>query len=296
MRAGARLADWAATVIFWSVALSVMAFLGFMLWYVLYHGVKWVDWDFLTKPPQIIRGGGGIGPQLFNSFYLLVLSMAFTAPLGLLGGIYLAEYARPGKISEAIRLAVETLSSLPSIVVGLFGLLVFVSFTGWGYSLMAGALALTTINLPLVVRVSEQAVRGVPGSLREASLALGANRWQTVLKVMLPAAFPSLVSGLIIACGRVFGEAAALLFTAGMSSPGLDFSNWNPLDPSSPLNPFRPAETLAVHIWKVNTEGLIPDLRRVADGSAAVLVMVVVGFNVLARWAARIVHRRMAGA
>ncbi len=292
----ARLTDRAATAIFWSVALAVIALLGFLLWYVLYHGIKWVDWDFITKPPQVIRGGGGIGPQIFNSFYLLVLSMLFTAPLGLLGGIYLAEYARPGKLTDMVRVAVETLSSLPSIVVGLFGLLVFVNLTGWGYSLMAGALALTTINLPLVVRVSEEALRGVPDVLREASLALGANRWQTVLKVVLPAAFPALVSGIIIACGRVFGEAAALLFTAGMSSPALNFKNWNVFSTSSPLNPFRPAETLAVHIWKVNTEGLIPDLRRVADGSAAVLVMVVVGFNVLARWAARAVYRRLTGA
>ncbi len=289
----ARLADRIATVFFWFCALIVIVILGSMIAYILYHGGKSISWDFLTKPPQVIRAGGGIGPQIFNSFYLLVLSMAFTVPIGLLGGVYLAEYARANKLTDAIRLSIETLNSLPSIVVGLFGLLVFVNMTGWGYSLISGALALTVINLPLMVRITEESVNGVPASLREASLALGANRWQTIIKVVLPCAFPGLISGAIITSGRVFGEAAALLFTAGMSSPALDFSQWNIFHPASPLNPFRPAETLAVHIWKVNTEGLIPDLRRVADGSAAVLILLVLGFNLSARWLGRRIYRRM---
>lgn len=288
-----RLADRIATVIFWMCALLVIIILGSLIVYILYHGGKSISWDFLTKPPQVIRAGGGIGPQIFNSFYLLALSMAITVPIGILGGVYLAEYARNNKWTEAVRLSIETLNSLPSIVVGLFGLLFFVNLTGWGYSLMSGALALTVINLPLMVRITEEAVRSVPGSLREASLALGANRWQTIIKVVLPCAFPGLVSGAIITSGRVFGEAAALLFTAGMSSPALDFGQWNVFNTASPLNPFRPAETLAVHIWKVNTEGLIPDLRRVADGSAAVLILVVLGFNLFARWLGRRIYKRL---
>ncbi len=288
-----RLADKLATVLFWAGALIVIIILGSLIAYIIYHGGKSISWDFLTKPPQVIRAGGGIGPQIFNSFYLLILSMAYTIPMGLLGGIYLAEYAGNNRWTEIIRLSIETLNSLPSIVVGLFGLLVFVNMTGWGYSLISGALALTVINLPLMIRITEESIRGVPGSLREASLALGANRWQTIIKVVLPSAFPGLVSGAIITSGRVFGEAAALLFTAGMSSPALDFTNWNIFDSSSPLNPFRPAETLAVHIWKVNTEGLIPDLRRVADGSAAVLILVVLGFNLAARYLGRKIYSRM---
>lgn len=289
----ARLADRLATIMFWAGALIVIMMLGSLIGYVLYHGGKSISWSFLTSPPQVIRAGGGIGPQIFNSFYLLFLSMAYTIPVGLLGGIYLAEYAGRNKWTEAVRLCIETLNSLPSIVVGLFGLLVFVNLTGWGYSLMSGALALTVINLPLMIRITEESIRGVPGCLREASLALGANRWQTIVRVVLPSAFPGLVSGAIITSGRVFGEAAALLFTAGMSSPALDFSQWNIFHPASPLNPFRPAETLAVHIWKVNTEGLIPDLRRVADGSAAVLILVVLGFNLAARFIGRKIYRRM---
>lgn len=289
----ARVSDRVATVVIWIGALIVVIILASMITYILYHGGRAISWDFLTKPPQVIRAGGGIGPQIFNSFYLLFLSMFFTIPIGLFGGVYLAEYARASRLTEAVRLSIEALNSLPSIVVGLFGLLVFVGMTGWGYSLMSGALALMMINLPLMVRFTEEAVRGVPRSLREASLALGANRWQTIYRVVLPCAFPGLVSGTIITSGRVFGEAAALLFTAGMSSPALDFGQLNIFHPASPLNPFRPAETLAVHIWKVNSEGLIPDLRRVADGSAAVLILVVLGFNLASRWLGRKIYRRM---
>lgn len=290
---GARLADRLATAMFWAGAGLVLAILGLLLSYILWHGVRVIDWHFLTSPPSNISAGGGIGPQIFNSFYLLCLTMIIDAPLGLLAGIYLAEYAKENRITGLIRLSIETLTSLPSIVVGLFGLLVFVNMTGWGYSLMAGALALSLINLPLLVRIAEEALRGVPAELREASLALGATRWETIWRVVLPSAFPGLVTGAIIACGRIFGEAAALLYTAGMSSPVLDFSRWHPFDPASPLNPFRPAETLAVHIWKVNAESLIPDVRRVADGAAAVLVLMVLFFNLGARWLSRYIYRKL---
>lgn len=292
----ARLADRMATAVFWAGAGLVVAILASMLGFILYHGLKVIDFNFLIRPAEVIRAGGGIGPQIFNSFYLLFLSMLITVPVGLLGGIYLAEYAGANKLTEIVRLSIETLNSLPSIVVGLFGLLVFVNATGWGYSLMSGALALTVINLPLMVRICEESIRSVPAGLREASLALGANHWQTICRVVLPGAIPGLLSGAIITSGRVFGEAAALLFTAGMSSPRLDFTQWNIFDPSSPLNPFRPAETLAVHIWKVNTEGLIPDLQRVADGSAAVLIIIVLTFNLVARWIGRRIIKRMTAA
>lgn len=293
----ARVADRIATAVFWLGAILLVAAMAGLVGFVLYHGVRQISWKFLTLPPETIRAGGGIGPQLFNSFYLLVLSMTISAPIGILAAIYLAEYARPGLVTEAVRFSIEALSSLPSIVVGLFGLLAFVVMTGWGYSLMAGAMALTVINLPLIVRVSEEAIRTVPKDIKEGSMAVGATKWQTVWRVVLPSALPGILTGIIVASGRVFGEAAALLYTAGMSTPRLDFGMmWNPSHPASPLNPFRPAETLAVHIWKVNAEGLIPDLRQVGDGAAAVLILGVLAFNVLARWLGRLVHRRMTAA
>lgn len=289
----AQTADKIATSLFYAGAGLVVVILAGLIGYILYHGASAIDWSFITSPPQNLTAGGGIGPQIFNSFYLLFLTMLITIPIGLLAGIYLAEFAKPGKVTEGIRLSIETLTSLPSIVVGLFGLLIFVNLTGWGYSIMSGALALTVINLPLMVRISEEAISNVPQELREGSLALGATRWQTVWKVVIPSAFLSILTGAIITAGRVFGEAAALLFTAGMSSPPLNFGEWNIFSPASPWNPFRPAETLAVHIWKVNSESLIPDVRRVADGSAAVLVLVVLLFNIAARWLGRLVHKRL---
>ncbi|EGK07189.1 phosphate ABC transporter permease PstA [Kroppenstedtia eburnea] len=289
----AKVADRIATAVFYLIAFAIIGVLAGLLGFILVRGVQVIDWSFLTTPPSSVMAGGGIAPQLFNSFYLLLLTLLITVPLGLGGGIYMAEYAKPNQWTRFIRLSIEVLSSLPSIVVGLFGLLIFVQYTGWGFSLAAGALALTVFNLPLMVRVVEQAITSVPPEQKEASLALGVTHWQTITQVILPAALPGILTGTILAAGRVFGEAAALMFTAGMSSPPLDFSNWDPTSPASPLNPFRPASTLAVHIWKINSEGIIPDAREVAAGASAVLVIAVLLFNLSARWLGRWIHRKM---
>jgi phosphate transport system permease protein len=144
-----------------------------------------------------------------------------------------------------------------------------------------------------MVRVVEQALSAVPREQKEASLALGVTHWQTITRVALPVALPGIVTGTILAAGRVFGEAAALIFTAGMTSPTLDFSDWNPASPTSPLNPFRPASTLAVHIWKINSEGIIPDAKEIAAGASALLVLSVLVFNLLARWLGNRIHKRI---
>ncbi len=277
-------ADRIATGVFVAIAIIIIAILIGLFSYILINGFKYISWDFLTTPSSNIRAGGGIRDQLFNSIYILVITMIIAIPLGIGGGIYMAEYAKPGKVTDIIRSCVEVLSSLPSIVIGMFGLLVFVNTTGWGYTILGGALALTVFNLPVIVRVSEDAIHAVPRDLKEASLALGITHWHTIKTVILPSAFPSILTGIILAAGRVFGEAAALLFTAGLSTPRLDYGNWNPFSAQSPLNIFRPAETLAVHIWSVNTQGLIPDVEEVSNGSAAVLVISVLIFNLLARW------------
>ncbi len=287
----ARRADRIATLVFYLIAFIIIGILVGLLGYILTKGISHISWHFLTAPPQTISAGGGVGPQLFNSLYLLVLTMIITIPLGLGGGIYMSEYAKPGKVSASLRMLVEVLSSLPSIVVGLFGLLVFVNFFGFGFTLLSGAIALTVFNLPLMVRITEQALQTVAKEQREASLALGLSRWRTIISVILPAAIPGIITGTILASGRVFGEAAALLFTAGMSTPPLDFSNWNPFSRTSPIYPLRPAETLAVHIWKVNSEGLAPDAKQIAAGASAVLVIAVLIFNLIARWLGRMIHR-----
>lgn len=289
----AKTVDRVAIAIVIGIAAVIMAVLAGLLGYLLYRGLSHVSWDFLTSAPQTIKAGGGIGPQLFNSIFLLVLTMLITIPLGLGAGIYMSEYAKAGRFTAFVRLIVEVLSSFPSIVVGLFGLLIFVNYFGLKYSLVSGALALTVFNLPLMVRITEQSLAGVPREQKEAGLALGLSRWATIRSVMLPIAFPTIVTGTILAAGRVFGEAAALLFTAGMSSPRLDFTDWNPLHPASPLNPLRPAETLAVHIWKINSEGLAPDAPEIAAGASAMLIVIVLLFNFGARWLGRVIYRRM---
>lgn len=240
-----------------------------------------------------MQAGGGIGPQLFNSFYLLILTMVISIPLSLGAGIYMAEYAKKNAFTSILRTAIEVLSSLPSIVVGLFGFLFFVIYMGWGFSILSGALALTVFNLPLMVRVVEDSIRAIPETQREAGLALGVSRWETIKHVLIPAAVPGIVTGIVLASGRVFGEAAALIYTAGMSSPILDFTNWNPFNPSSPLNPLRPAETLAVHIWKINGEGLMPDVAAVSSGASALLVIVILIFNISARYIGKLLYKRM---
>ncbi|WP_066312154.1 phosphate ABC transporter permease PstA [Bacillus sp. FJAT-29814] len=286
-------ADRVATGIFVAIAIVIVTILVGLFFYIFVNGFKYISFDFLTSPSSNVRAGGGIRDQLFNSFYILFLTMLITVPIGVGGGIYMAEYAKPGKVTDLIRTCIEVLSSLPSIVIGMFGLLIFVNTTGWGYTIIGGALALTIFNLPTMVRTTEDAIRAVPRDLKEASLALGVTHWHTIKTIILPAAFPSILTGAILAAGRVFGEAAALLFTAGLSTPRLDYMNLNPFSEQSPLNIFRPAETLAVHIWSVNTQGLIPDVNEVASGSSAVLVLSVLIFNLLARWIGSLIHKRV---
>jgi phosphate transport system permease protein len=288
-----KVADRIATGVFIAIAIIIISILVGLFSYILLNGFKHVSLQFLTSPSSNVMAGGGIRDQLFNSFYVLFITMMITIPLGLGGGIYMAEYAKPGKLTNTIRSCIEVLASLPSIVIGMFGLMMFVNLTGWGYTILGGALALTVFNLPVMVRVSEDAIRTLPRELKEASLALGITHWHTIKTILIPSAFPTILTGAILAAGRVFGEAAALLFTAGLSTPRLDYANWNPFSETSPLNIFRPAETLAVHIWSVNTQGLIPDVDDVSNGSAAVLIISVLIFNLLARFIGSLIYKKM---
>lgn len=282
-----------ATFVFGLCAAIITAILIGLFSYIIFNGAKELNFDFLTTRSSAIGSGGGIRDQLFNSFYILFITMLITVPLGVGGGVYMAEYAPQNKVTDFIRTCIEVLSSLPSIVIGMFGLLMFVNLTGWGYTIIGGALALTVFNLPVMVRVTEDALRSVPKDQKEASLALGVTKWHTVKTVLIPGAIPSIITGAILASGRVFGEAAALLFTAGLTTPRLDFTNWSPFSDTSPLNIFRPAETLAVHIWNVNTQGIIPDAEAIANGASAVLVLSVLVFNLAARWLGSFIHKKL---
>ena len=289
----AKRTDQIATICMYMIAGIIIALLASLVGFVFVQGLPQISWQFLTSPPEIFNEGGGIGPQLFNSFYLLLLTLLLTIPVALGAGIYLSEYAKDHWMTRLIRLLIEVLSSLPSIVVGLFGFLFFVIYMGWGFSILSGALALAVFNLPLMVRVVEESVQSVSKQQREAGLALGISKWETITTIVLPAALPGMITGVILAAGRVFGEAAALIYTAGMSSPVLDFTDWNPLSPVSPLNPFRPAETMAVHIWKINGEGIMPDASAISDGAAALLILAILTFNIVARIVGRLLYKKM---
>nr|MDH3084152.1 phosphate ABC transporter permease PstA [Bacillus subtilis] len=288
-----KITDKLATGMFGLCATIIGAILVGLFSYIIINGVSQLSFQFITTKSSAIAAGGGIRDQLFNSFYILFITMLITIPLGVGGGVFMAEYAPNNKVTDFIRTCIEVLSSLPSIVIGMFGLLMFVNLTGWGYTIIGGALALTVFNLPVMVRVTEDAIRSVPKDLKEASLALGVSRWHTVKTVLIPSAIPSIITGAILASGRVFGEAAALLFTAGLTTPRLNFTEWNPFSETSPLNIFRPAETLAVHIWNVNTQGMIPDAETIANGGSAVLVISVLVFNLAARWLGTMIYKKL---
>ena len=289
-------ADRMATFGLWAIAVLVIGILFAIIAHFLLAAVGTLSPSFLFGDPSD-DSVGGIGPVLFNSVYMLALTLLITVPLGTLGGIYLAEYATENRLTNAIRLSQELVGSVPSIVVGLFGLALFVNATGWSFTAIGGALALTVFNLPLMARLAEQAIRAVPADERSASLALGASKWQTIQHVVLPIAIPGIVTGIILTAGRIFGEAAVLLFTAGLSTPvHYDFGNLNLTDPRSPWSPFHPATTLSVYIWKINSEGLGDFVRQVADAAAAVLIIMVLVFNLGARGLGRLLQRRLTGA
>ncbi|MEQ3457962.1 phosphate ABC transporter permease PstA [Enterococcus cecorum] len=288
--------DKIATGVLYAISGIIVFILAAMLLYILLRGLPHVSWHFLTSPSKAYQTGGGIGIQLFNSLYLLLITMIISFPLSLGAGIYLSEYAKKNWLTDWIRTSIEILSSLPSVVVGLFGFLVFVIQFQYGFSILSGALALTLFNLPLLTRNIEESLRAIHFTQREAGLALGLSRWETVIHVVLPEASPGILTGLILSSGRIFGEAAALIYTAGQSAPALDFTNWNPLSVSSPISIFRQAETLAVHIWKINSEGTMPDGAQVSAGASAVLILAVLIFNFGARALGKRLHKKLTSA
>lgn len=292
--AKAKREDKIATGILMAIVAFIFVLLAALIVYIIASGAqKAFDPSFLTGKPEQFKEGGGIGPELFNSFYLLVLTMIISVPLSLGAAIYLVEYAPDNRVTHIIKTVIEVLSSLPSIVVGLFGFLLFVIYFGWGFSIISGAFALTIFNIPLLVRVIQQALESVPTTQRDAGLALGLTRWETTIHILLPTAMPAIITGIILSAGRVFGEAAALIYTAGQSAPMLDFTCLDFSSPTCPWNIFRPAETLAVHIWKINSEGVVPDLAAISNGTAAVLMICVLLFNLIARFVGKRVGKKL---
>ena len=270
----------------------VLFLLAAIICYILYRGLPTVlSEGFLTNPSNDSENPG-IVYQLFDSFYMLFVTLLISVPISLFAAIFLVEYAPDNWVTSAASTAIEALSSLPSIVVGMFGSLFFVVTLGWGISIIAGALALTMFNIPILVRVIQQALEDVPSSQRDAALAMGLTRWETTLHVLLPAAMPAIISGIVLSAGRVFGEAAALMYTSGSAASRLNFASTNLSSATNPWNIFRPAQTLAVYIWQLATEGLSGS-SDTAWGVAAVLIICVLLFNLLARFLGNVLSRKM---
>jgi phosphate transport system permease protein len=276
------------TAVFYSIGLLLLVFLGTLIVYIVVKGFRGFNLSLFSFSDS------GIGNQFFNTIYLVFLSLAISIPLGTATGIYMAEYAKQGKFTQFLEMSIETLSSLPSIVVGLFGYLVFILMTHSRWNLMAGALAVFILNLPLIASTTVDAFKSLPENLKEGSFALGATHWQTICRVLLPSAVSRIMTGVMLAAGRGFGEAAALLYTAGMTTD-IDWSNWNLLSATCPLNPFRPGETLALHIWGARTESLAPNAAQIADLSSAVLVIMIFSFSILSEIINRRLRRKMNG-
>jgi phosphate transport system permease protein len=284
----AKFTDKAITVSFYIVAMFFLSLLAAMTIYIIAKGV--ISFD----PKYIGFDRDGLGVQLFNTLYIVILTLLISTPLGICAGIYMAEYAKEGRLTNIIRTCIETLSSLPSIVVGLFGFLVFVVMTHSSWNMIAGVLSLSILCIPLLTRTTEDGIREIDDTYREASYALGTTQWQTIGHVLVPSAIPRIVTGVILAAGRCFGEAAALIYTAGMSSD-INFNNWDPTSHRSPLSLFRAADTLAVRIWDLKTAAIMPDKDKIADMAAALLIILVFAFNLGARFIGRSLERKKFG-
>lgn len=294
MNARARAADRAAIALIRALAVVMIALLVWIFVYLVVKGAgQLTTLSFYRDAPDLADVSGGIGPQLYNTFYILGMSMLMTIPVGLAAGIYFAEYAGTGRLTNLVRRATETLATLPSIIVGLFGYSLFVQSMHITPSRLTSSLCLLVINLPYAIRVTEDALRTLPASLREGSLALGATRWQTISRVLVPAALPSLVTGVVLTAGRVFGEAAALLF-AGAQGQVTQVANYN-------LDPLATGDTLAVNLYQFRIQAEPTSAAanlRLSDlsyGMSALLVILVLLFNLLARYLGRRAVRRLQG-
>ncbi len=215
MRKRKRFGETAAYVlIYLSASVSVLLLIGIIL-YVFVKGVRCVNWTFLTTVPSALQGTTGIAGNIVNTLYIIILTLLIATPIGVGAAIYLNEYAKPGRVVRLIEFTTEILSGIPSIIFGLFGMVFFGMKLGFGYSILTGSLTLAIMVLPLITRNTQEALKTVPESYRSGALGIGATKWYMIRTILLPCAMPGIITGIILAVGRIVGESAALLFTAG---------------------------------------------------------------------------------
>ena len=235
--------------------------------------VRSVNWEFLTSVTSVLKGTTGIAGNIVNTLYIIIVTMLIATPIGVGAAVYLNEYAKPGKLVSLIEFATETLAGIPSIIFGLFGMMFFGQTLHLKYSILTGSFTLTLMVLPLITRNTQEALKTVPDSYRSGAIGLGAGKWHMIRTILLPSAMPGIITGVILAIGRIVGESAALLFTAGSS--GLLPKNFTDLLAKAKM----PAGTLTIQLYLSATKGEF----GVAFGIAVVLLLIVLGINLLTK-------------
>ncbi len=264
--------QWLAFMMLRAAILIVAAALAVIVGFLVINGISSISWSFLTEVPRNNMTEGGIWPCIVGTLLLSLGAMAVALPLGVASAIYLHEYALPGKTMRIIRLGVNNLAGVPSVVFGLFGLGLFVTAMNLGVSLLAGWLTLGVLCLPVIIGTTEEALRSVPATYREASLALGGTKWQTIWRVVLPSALPGILTGSILGISRAAGETAAIMFTAAVF-----------YTPKMPNSIFSDVMALPYHIYVLATAGTeIEKTRPIQYGTALVLIALVLGMNLFA--------------
>jgi phosphate transport system permease protein len=261
-----------AFILFRLMSFSVVGVLLIILGLIIYRGIGTISWDFLSQAPEQGMTKGGIYPAIIGTLYLILGSSLFSFPIGIMSGIFMSEYAANNRLIVMIRIMTNSLSGVPSVVFGLFGMSLFVNTLGFGDSILAGSLTLGLLSLPLVIRTTEESLKAVDYAYREGSLALGASKLQTIRNVVFPMAFPNIISGLILSIGRVSGETAPILFTVAAY-----------FLPKLPSSIFDQVMALPYHLYVISTSGTdIEASRDIAYGTALVLVTIVLILNILA--------------
>lgn len=252
----------------YSIVVILFAILGF----IIYKGLGVINWEFLTSEPTNGMTSGGIWPAIVGTFYLMVGSALFAFPVGVMSGIYMNEYAPKGKVVRFIRVMTNNLSGIPSIVFGLFGMTLFVNYLNFGDSILAGSLTLGLLCVPLVIRTTEEALKAIPNTFREGSRALGASKLETIWRVILPIGTPNIITGLILALGRVSGETAPILFTCAAY-----------FLPKLPSGIFDQCMALPYHLYVISTSGTDMEAQLpIAYGTALVLIVIILVVNLIA--------------
>jgi len=262
------LTNYLAMTFLWIAAGTTVAVLFAVIAYVVVNGIMVITPEFIFTWPQGVNAEGGVWPTIVSTLYVTGLAMLIVTPIAILAAVYLAEYAVQGRLVNIIRFAADSLASVPSIVMGLFGLALFVETMGIGFSMLSAALALSFLMLPIVMRTTEEAIRSVPKYIRWGAYGLGASKWQTVSRSVLPAAMPRIVTGIILATGRAVGETAVVIYTMGQAI-------------NLPLTPFDSGRPMTVHLYLLAMDGInLP----AAYGTALLLMIMILAFNLGARY------------